>query len=706
MSPEQASGDRELDGRADVYSLGCVLYEMLAGGPPYAGMTHQALMARHALDPVPSVRVVRPTVPDAVEEVLHRALAKAPADRFASAAEFSHDLGEAASGGPVARTAGVRARWRAPRVAALVIGAALLGMIALSWDRMAAALRLRAPPEVADMAGGATAVTRLAVLPFENLGRLEDAYVADGLADEIRGRLSAVPGMQVIARASSNQYRDSPKPPEEIAGALGVRYLLTGTVRAEPGAAGRPVRLRVTPELVEVAAGGAPVSRWQQGFDAELADVFAMQANIAGRVAGAMDVALGGTARAQLAEAPTHNPAAYDAYLRGEAAADAISDADPNALRRALGYYAQAVALDSGFAEAWAQRSRAASYLYFIGAPAADLRRRARDDADRAQALAPARAAGYLALGDYAVNVEKDYARALAAYAVGRRVAPGDADLLAGVALAEQSLGRAADAVRNFQAAAALDPRVARTARRLAVALLWARRYPEARVAADRALALAPGSPFAVEDRAMVELAEGNLAGARRVIGAASAEVDPATLVAVMGNYWDLYWVLDDAQQRRLLALGPDAFDNDRAAWGWVLAQTYAIRGDSGRSRAYADSARVGFEAQFRDAPEDAQRRVLYGLALAHSGRPTKAVAVAERGAALLPVSRDAYGGAYLQHQLARVYLFVGDREKALDTLEPLLRMPYYLSPGWLRIDPTFDRLRGNPRFERLAAGR
>jgi tetratricopeptide (TPR) repeat protein len=171
-----------------------------------------------------------------------------------------------------------------------------------------------------------------------------------------------------------------------------------------------------------------------------------------------------------------------------------------------------------------------------------------------------------------------------------------------------------------------------------------------------------------------------------------------------MANYWDVGWALDDAARRRLLSLRPADFDNDRGAWGWVLAQEYVLRGDSVRARIYADSARVALEEQLRATPLDAQRHVIYGLILATLGRSSDAVREGERGTALAPVSRDAYVGAYVQHQLARVYLMVGQPAKALDILDALLKMPYYLSPGWLRIDPTFAPLRGNPRFERMAA--
>jgi tetratricopeptide (TPR) repeat protein len=222
----------------------------------------------------------------------------------------------------------------------------------------------------------------------------------------------------------------------------------------------------------------------------------------------------------------------------------------------------------------------------------------------------------------------------------------------------------------------------------------------------DQALALGPTHLQARVTGAMTYLAQGDLERARQVIRDTPQEVDPTALVAYVATYWDLYWLLDDQQQALLLRLTPNAFDGDRGTWGIVMAQTYALRGDPLRARTYADSSRQGFEAELRETPDDAQRHVILGLALAYLGRSAEAVREGERGVSLMPLSRDAFFGAYMQHQLARIYILVGQYDKALDWLEPLLKVPYYLSPGWLRIDPTFAPLRGNPRFERLTRGR
>jgi TolB-like protein/cytochrome c-type biogenesis protein CcmH/NrfG len=550
---------------------------------------------------------------------------------------------------------------------------------------------------------GSAGTRVLAVLPFENVGDSANAYLADGISNELRGKLSQLANVQVIASGSSNQYRHTSKAPQEIARELGADYLLTATVQWEKLPNGGS-RVRVSPELADVTPGHAPRTKWQQPFDASITDVFQVQADIAGQVASALDVALGARQKETLIERPTQNLAAYDAFLKGEATQGLILR-DPPTLRSAITYYEQAVALDSTFAQAWAHLALAHASYYFNVTPNPTDAEAARRAADRAVALAPDRPESQWALGTYYGWVRADYVRALVAYESGLKIAPDNADLLTAAEFPERSLGRWDAAEKHLERAWTLDPRSAFTARRLSQTLLWLRRYPEALTAINRGLAVAPADLGLIENKAMVYLAQGDLVGARVAIRAAPAEVEPTALVAYFGNYWDLPWALDDDQQQLLLRLPPSAYDGDRGVWGIVRGSTYYLRGDRARARVYADSARLGFEETLKATPDDPQRLVFLGLALAYLGQKEQAIKAGERAVALDPASRDGLAGAYIQHQLARIYIVAREPGKALDQLEPLLKIPYFLSPGWLRIDPTFAPLKGNPRFERLVNG-
>ena len=705
MSPEQAAADKAADARSDIYSLGIVLYEMLAGEPPFAAPSPQAMIARRMLEAPRPLREVRETVPEGVAQAVNRALARSPADRFATAAEFARALEEAdrRTGGQAdsaAQTATVPSGEPADRptarptarLPALALGLGfLLGLgVLFGWLRSHGTAEPTGP--------GTTRL--LAVLPFENLGDSTDEYFADGITDEVRGKLATLGGLKVIASSSAGQYKHSTKTPEQIAEELGVQYLLIGKIRWEKREGGRS-RVRVSPELVQVAPGSAATTRWQQPFDAALTDVFQVQADIAGRVARELNLALGDSTRQDLAVRPTENLAAYDAYLKGLEIYNQSND--PVRLRQAVSHFEQAVALDTSFAAAWARLSQAASLAAIIGVPTPALVERSRLAAHRALALAADRPEGHAAMGDYLRRIELDYARAIEEYSQGERQSPSNAELFRGIGQAEQSLGRWDAALEHLRQAQRLDPRSPGTAAVLTPALLWARQYEEALQSADRWIALAPGEPSSHENKAMILVSRGDLPAARAIVEKPPAGIPLTRLVAYFSTYFEMFWLLTGEQQRLVLRLPPSEFDDDRSSWGLSLAGVATIMGDTRLARAYGDSARLALEEQLRTAPEDAQLHVLYGVALAYVGRKAEAIREGERAVALRGISSDALNGPYMEHQLARIYTMVGEPEKAVDRLEQLLRVPYYLSPAWLRVDPTFDALRGNPRFVTLS---
>jgi eukaryotic-like serine/threonine-protein kinase len=685
MSPEQAAGARTLDARSDVYSLACVLWEMLAGEAPFTGPTPQAVIARRITETPRPLRTVRETVPEQVEKAVAKALSKSPADRFSSALKFGRALAapEPTAAAPVASSARPR-RYRS--VALIGLGFVLGLGVLFGWMRS----RNHVPAGAGTTAAGAK---RLAVLPFENLGDSADGYFADGMTDEVRGKLASIRGLQVIAHRSTDDYRGSTKSYRDIGRELGVDYLLVGKVRWEKADSSQS-RVRVSPELIEVAGS---TTRWQQPFDAVLSDVFQVQGEIAGQVAHALDVALGEPERGRLTERPTANLAAYDAFLRAEQLSRKVPE-----LTRATAAYEQAVALDSGFMHAWARLSQASSLYYLNGTPTPEGAERARVAAERALALEPEAAEARLAMGMYYDFVKGDYEKALEQFAAGRRSDPNHAGLLSAAALSEQSLGRWEDALVHLNQAEVLDPRSTLVMLRLARTQLWLRRYDEAIVSAERGLRLDPSDVAILQLKTMALLGKGDLAAARAAVSGAPAEMDPTALAAGFGNYWDMFWVLDAEHQALLLRLTPIAFGNERFTWAIVRSQTYASRGDLRRAKAYADSAVRASRDVLAESPDAHDRQALLGIALAYLGRKKEAIRQGERAVSRMPISRDAYGGPYLQHQLVRIYILTGEPQKAMNLLEPLLQIPYYLSPAWLRIDPTFAPLRKLPRFQSL----
>jgi len=694
MSPEQVRG-LPVDHRSDIFSFGTILYELLTGKGAFNKDTASDTMTAILRDEPPELWGSGRNISPALDHVVRHCLEKDRDNRFQSAKDIAFALSEASFSPTFASGAQLEEPPRAGRKKLTVIAAAAMLLLAVAavfvWRRL--------HPGAGDVSGA----KRVAVLPFENQGAPEDDYFADGIADDVRGKLTALAGLQVIARASSTPYKKTTKTPKQIAEELSAPYLLTATVRWEKAGGGS--RVHVTPELVEVKESGAPTAVWQQPFDAALTDVFQVQSDIATKVAQALGRAIGASEEKQLSEKPTQNLAAYDAFLKGRDVFGEGRSTNPASLRKGLAFFERAVALDPTFVEAWAELSHAATLLYANGVPTPALAQRAKEAGERAVALAPDKADGYAALGGYERLVKNELRRAAEQYEKGRRLAPGESRFLFATAQVEQGLGRWETALVHLREAERLNPRSVPTARVLGTTSLRMRRYPEARDALDRALALAPTNLDALEYKAMTYLAEGDLEGARRVVRNAPKEIDPTALVAEFANYYSLGWVLDRDQRDLLLRLTPSAFDDDKGRWAACLADEYGHRGDPASMRKYAEEAAKAFEEQVAAAPEDGGRHGELGHALALAGRKQEAIREGERAVALNPISKDKLYAPFDQHQLSLIYILVGEPEKALDQLEPLLQMPYYLSPRWLAIDPTFDPLRKNPRFQKLLAG-
>jgi tetratricopeptide (TPR) repeat protein len=438
---------------------------------------------------------------------------------------------------------------------------------------------------------------------------------------------------------------------------------------------------------------------WQQTFDTPLTDLFQVQSEIAVRVARGLDLLLGAKEQEQLEERPTRSIEAYDAFLKGEEARKQAGAAVGR--RLAISNYEQAVALDSGFALAWARMAQTYAGMYF-SSPTPEFASGARLAAERAATIAPGSPVSHLAMGAYYTNVLNDQARGQKEYVEGLRLAPNDVDLLVANAVSERALGRWEATIEPLRRALSLDPRSSNAYGSLAMSYLWLRRYPEAVTAVDQAIALAPGNATYLGTKVMIYLAQGDLPGALAVVKSAPREIAPTTLAAYFAVTWDLFWILDEEQQRITLRLTPAFFDDDPSGRALAFAGIHHLRGASALARAYGDTAHQALARQLRDIPDDNYLLALDGVAQAFAGRKSEAIRSGERAMELLPLTADGLSAPYNLHLLIRTYLLVGEKEKALDAIRQLLAVPYFLSPGWLKVDPAFTPLRGDPRFEEL----
>jgi serine/threonine-protein kinase len=703
MSPEQAAGEREVDSRSDIYSLAIVLYEMLAGVTPFDAGTPQAMIARRFTETPAPLRTHRETVPEHVERAVAEALARTAADRFSTARAFADALAAAPVAAttvatPVAlpaidRSMVARAR-RTPAFLALAVGL-LIGVGALfAWSRGGSGDD--ADPAAALRAGSAaTGAVRIAVLPFENLGDSADAYFADGVTDAVRSKLAEIKGFEVIARSSSQEYAGATKPPTQIADELGVHYLLTGTVRWVKQADGTS-RVQVRPELVEIGDGSAH-TRWGEPFNAPLTDVFEVQEQIAGRVSGALDVALGTPDREHLAQEPTKDLEAYNLYLQ----AQAIVGRDAGSVRRIIALLEQAVRRDSTFAMAWGRLASARAILANVSTAERDTAE-VREALDRAMALAPVAPTTYSARILFAFNIERDipHARLLVQEAVNRY--PNEAPFLRNLSILELNDGNVEAALATMRRVALIDPRSLQTQRLLGGLFVLAGRMDEAQEPLERALALAPGDLAITNLSIMAAISDGDVEAARRRLNAAQPPDGREKLLANTSMSGDFYWVLDAAQQDTVLGLGLDDFAEDAPGRALVFAQILHARGDSAGARRWAKDAAREFQ-QVASQSVDPQLPALAGFAYALQGRHDEARRWLERG-----VEMGAGGTietrAYLLELTARARLLANDTEGALAALEQYVATLGPSGHGRVRVHPEYARLRGNPRFERIAA--
>jgi len=697
MAPEQVQG-AEADVRSDIFSFGVVLYELLAGRTPFRG-EHEAAMVYSIVNEEPEP--IQNYLPEVSPEILHivsRALEKNPDDRYQSVGEMVVDLRRVKRDSTSVSIAGTRTghissagggRRKSGNLKTIAIaGSGLVVLLVLFFI---------VPWDPGDQSVGPRT---LAVLPFENLGDPEKEYFADGITDEITSRLSQLSGLGVVARSSARQYKKTTKSLDEVGEELGVDYILMGTVR---WSGGDDQRVRVYPELVDVRTMH---QTWSQPFEAAFSDAFTIQADVASEVARALDVELLQMEREGLGQKLTDNPEAYDYYLKGLEYFDRGFKQED--FRSGILMFERAIEADPGFAAAYARLSRSHStYYWFYYDRTPERVKKAKEAADRAIALDPRLSDAYAAKGWYFYHGQLDYENALKQFDLALQYWPNNPDAIYGIAAIRRRQGDIGGAIKAFRKAILLDPRSASMVRQLGESLTLNREYAAADTAYDRTLLLSPDSDIARWNKVQnILLWTGDTERAREVMDEVMTGALGTDRFRELSNVQIAFYERDyeavSAAIEKFKAFGN--MDNQFRFRTPSLEAALVERaiGDEDKAVKMFAEAMEEIEGLAIENPDDGRFHSTLGVIYAGLGRKDDAIREAQRGVSLLPVETEAWRGSYRLIDLATVYTMVGEDEKAIDMLERLLSIPCELSEQLLRIDPTWDALRENPRFQAL----
>jgi TolB-like protein len=588
-------------------------------------------------------------------------------------------------------------------MAAAVVAAIALVIAGAVWMRARSSATSRTPAADASAADRSRleGVTRIAVLPFANLGSAEDEYFAAGMAEEVTSRLAGVNRLAVPSSTTVNGYDRRGKSLHQIGTDLRVDYVVEGAVRWARGSEGSLVR--ITPKLIRVADD---TTVWTQRYDASLSDVFKVQSDIAYQITGALEVALEAHERRSFEARPTANDEAYLAYLRGTATfRGSVRSSDTGRQMQARENLERAVTLDPQFAVAWSWLARVYAAQFRTGAQRTpQTMQAARDAARKAMALDPARPESHLALATVSL-VDRDYDGALRELDVAGSSLPNSSDVLGQIGEVERRRGRWAESLTALKRAFNLDP--ARAAEALAVHYLHMRQYADADHFIGVARAADPLAVTVPEAWALFS-GRGDVGGARRVLEAALGAISPED-ARVRGLLARLEWF--DGRYERALDLihGMDPAGawlpgNFRFPAALAAAQVYESMNRRDDAMTSYASAAATLEARWRSAADDYQVEAALGLAYAGLGRAPDAVRHGARAVQLLPVTKDASESPLYMYLLAQIHARLGQSAAAFARLDEMFSVPGFYSVVWVERDPGFARLRAHPRFREYLA--
>ncbi|PYI43491.1 MAG: hypothetical protein DMF12_03515 [Verrucomicrobia bacterium] len=703
MSPQQLNGERwtQLD---DIYSLGATIYELLTSKPPFYSCNIDRQICERVAPSMTERRkeldIEPPLVPPLWEDAIAACLAKDPSRRPQSAAEVAQRLQLASRQTRTTR----RALGKSSNKKALLIGGiAMLSVLSLAGLYFGV-LKPQAKP-VSQAA--AIPEKSIAVLPFENRSEEKaNAYFADGIQDEILTRLSKIADLKVISRTSTQHYKSAPENLPEIARELGVAHIVEGSVQKR----GDVVRVNV--QLIKAANDS---HLWADTFDRKLTDIFSVESEVAKAVADQLRVHLTGREEQVINAKPTDNPEAYDAYLRGLAYNLKTQTTPANSLG-AQKYFREAVRLDPKFALAWALLSivEARGYVTQTLQPTLVLREEVRQAAETAFTLQPNLGEAVLAKGFYHYACLKDYDTAVRYLEQARQFLPNSSRIPESLAYVTRRRGEWERSEAYFNEAERLDPRDTLLLVEHAYSYISLRRFPEALRKLEQVLDITPDDVDALALKASIAQAEGDLPRAAGLLAPLYLNADDTQALEAQ-----VYQAILERRPAQIIPRLKEIIAKPNPTLGFVngelrfwLGWAQEVAGDHAAAYESWRQARKELEPFLKEQPDNYS--LIGDLALTMMGLGDKAAALAlsESAIAANPIEKDAMRGPVSIEILARVAARMGEPDRAIVALQKLLSIPYAgpladnapLTPALLRLDPMFDPLRNDPRFQKLVA--
>jgi TolB-like protein/Tfp pilus assembly protein PilF len=699
MSPEQAMG-KPLDHRTDIFSLGVVLYELATGRRLFEGESEAAVYDSILHRNPPPMRDFAPAIPTELDQVVRRALEKEPARRYQSATDLRADLKRLAHGTEVTEAARIATRERGVARRARLWRFAAMAAVLVSIVAGALFLGRKFAPSAPDE----SARKSIAVLPFAGLSSDEgNSFFADGVHDQVLTDLGKIAELKVIGRTSILSYKaGEARNLREISQQLGARYILEGTVQRVAG------KVRVNAQLSDAKADAQV---WAETYDSDLADVFAIQSNIAKAIAKQLHAKISAAERSEIERKPTSDVPALELYTRGKSLIDLAGSTTENSrenLLTAVDVLNQALRRDDRFVLAYCELARAHDDLYVTGLDHSASRYAAAQAAiDAALRVAPASGDTHLAVA-WHLYAKRDSDRAQQEVAAARAALPNDPRTLALSGYIHRRIDRWQESTAELEKAVDLDPRNPDLLQGLSANYHALHNYTAYVGVFERAIALTPNRIGLKTGRSSAELLwRADPQPLHRTIETILREepqrADELVQIQILLGFYERDL---NATARALAALGDGWWGNDhrkfsRAFGEGLLAR---LRGDEAAAQGQFATARMQQERVVQAQPDYAPAISMLGLIDAQLGRKDDALREGRRAVELLPVTKDSMTGRAMIENLAKIAGAVGESELALELVRDLVTQPAGLQYGHLKLDPLFDPLRSDPRFEEIVA--